>query len=112
MPFCLRTALTGSAKPCLVNQASKIEQEGSKIPASAGSWAEVCTLEAEINWRRFLESLLARGLTGVELIISDDHAELKASLSGGASFRSLAAISVPSAAERLRFFMEGPASTR
>lgn len=34
--------------------------------------------EAEIHWREFLESLLARGLKGVELIISDDHSGLKA----------------------------------
>jgi len=34
--------------------------------------------EAEIHWREFLESLLRRGLTGVELIISDDHSGLKA----------------------------------
>ena len=33
--------------------------------------------EAEIHWRSFLESLLKRGLTGVQLIISDDHAGLK-----------------------------------
>lgn len=33
--------------------------------------------EAEVHWRRFLESLLKRGLTGVELIISDAHAGLK-----------------------------------
>jgi transposase-like protein len=39
---------------------------------------EIPTSEAEISWRRFLESLLARGLKGVKLIISDDHAGLKA----------------------------------
>lgn len=33
--------------------------------------------EAEIHWRSFLESLTQRGLTGVELITSDDHAGLK-----------------------------------
>lgn len=38
----------------------------------------VATSEAEINWRRFLESLLARGLHGIKLIIADDHAGLKA----------------------------------
>jgi len=38
----------------------------------------VATSEAEINWRRFLESLMARGMTGTRLIISDDHAGLKA----------------------------------
>lgn len=39
---------------------------------------DIATSEAEINWRRFLESLLARGLTGVRLIVADDHAGLKA----------------------------------
>ena len=33
--------------------------------------------EAEIHWRSFLESLTQRGLTGVELITSDDHAGLE-----------------------------------
>lgn len=33
--------------------------------------------EAEVHWRRFLEGLLKRGLTGIELIISDDHAGLR-----------------------------------
>jgi len=33
--------------------------------------------EAEIHWAEFLESLLERGLKGVELIISDDHSGLK-----------------------------------
>ena len=37
-----------------------------------------CALsEAEVHWRHFLEGLLKRGLTGVKLIISDDHAGLK-----------------------------------
>jgi transposase-like protein len=34
--------------------------------------------EAEVHWRSFLSSLLERGLTGVKLIVSDDHAGLKA----------------------------------
>lgn len=33
--------------------------------------------EAEIHWRTFLKSLKQRGLTGVKLIISDDHSGLK-----------------------------------
>jgi putative transposase len=37
-----------------------------------------CSLsEAEIHWRSFLERLTQRGLTGVELITSDDHAGLE-----------------------------------
>ncbi len=40
-----------------------------------------CSLsEAEVHWRAFLEALLARGLKGVEMVISDDHAGLKAAL--------------------------------
>lgn len=34
--------------------------------------------EHEVHWRRFLQSLVARGLSGVALVISDDHAGLKA----------------------------------
>ncbi|RMF62920.1 MAG: IS256 family transposase [Bacteroidetes bacterium] len=33
--------------------------------------------EHEVHWRTFLQSLVARGLCGVELIISDAHAGLK-----------------------------------
>jgi transposase-like protein len=33
--------------------------------------------EAEVHWREFFKSLLARGLHGVELIVSDAHAGLK-----------------------------------
>lgn len=36
--------------------------------------------EAEVHWREFLTGLLARGLTGVQLVTSDDHAGLKAAL--------------------------------
>jgi putative transposase len=34
--------------------------------------------EAEVHWRQFLQSLVARGLRGVRLLVSDDHAGLKA----------------------------------
>lgn len=34
--------------------------------------------EAEVHWREFLQSLVQRGLCGVELITSDDHAGLEA----------------------------------
>jgi transposase-like protein len=38
----------------------------------------VALSEAEVHWRAFLDSLIRRGLRGVKLIISDDHAGLKA----------------------------------
>ena len=36
--------------------------------------------EAEVHWRSFFESLVNRGLHGVELIVSDAHSGLKAAL--------------------------------
>ncbi len=38
----------------------------------------VALSEQEVHWRSFLQSLVARGLRGLRLIISDDHAGLKA----------------------------------
>ena len=40
--------------------------------------ASVSLSEAEVHWRDFFAGLQGRGLHGVELIISDDHAGLKA----------------------------------
>jgi len=36
--------------------------------------------EAEVHWRSFLESLQKRGLSGINLITSDDHVGLRAAL--------------------------------
>lgn len=36
--------------------------------------------EAEVHWRKFLESLVSRGLHGITLITSDAHSGLKAAL--------------------------------
>ena len=38
--------------------------------------ASVSLSEAEVHWRQFLESLVKRGLTGVELFTSDSHTGL------------------------------------
>ena len=38
-----------------------------------------CALsEAEVHWRAFLESLISRGMRGVQFVVSDDHASLRA----------------------------------
>lgn len=42
--------------------------------------ASVGTSEAEIHWRTFIESLQARGMTGVKFVVSDDHQGLKNAL--------------------------------
>lgn len=50
----------------------------------------VALSEAEIHWRAFLESLQARGLRGVEYVVSDDHAGLRAArraVLGGATWQ-------------------------
>lgn len=38
----------------------------------------VALSEAEVHWRAFFQSLVQRGLSGVEFIVSDDHAGLQA----------------------------------
>jgi putative transposase len=38
----------------------------------------VALSESEVHWRDFMSSLIARGLRGVRLIVSDDHAGLRA----------------------------------
>ncbi|MCP5115475.1 MAG: IS256 family transposase [bacterium] len=50
-----------------------------------------CALsEAEVHWRAFLESLLARGMRGVRFVVSDDHPGLRAArkaVLGGATWQ-------------------------
>jgi transposase-like protein len=50
----------------------------------------VALSEAEVHWRAFLESLQARGLRGVEYVVADDHAGLRAArraVLGGATWQ-------------------------
>jgi transposase-like protein len=69
-----KVRLEGRIVDCAVLIAVGIEASGKRRVLGC----EIAISEAEINWRRFLESLLARGLKGVKLIIADDHAGLKA----------------------------------
>jgi putative transposase len=48
----------------------------------------VATSEAEVHWRQFIDTLILRGLRGIRLITSDDHAGIKAALN--ASFPGVA----------------------
>ena len=48
------------------------------MPRAGGKSSGCRYGEAEVHWRTFLTSLLNRGLHGVRLIVSDDHAGLKA----------------------------------
>ncbi len=51
-----------------VNRAGKRQMLGVSVSLS----------EHELHWRTFMQDLVARGLCGVQLIVSDDHAGLKA----------------------------------
>lgn len=51
-----------------INTEGKREVLGMQVSAS----------EAEVNWRMFLSDLVRRGLSGVQLIVSDAHEGLKA----------------------------------
>ena len=69
-----RVRMNGSAVDAAVLQAVGINAEGRREVVGMS----VSTSEAEVHWRTFFTSLLNRGLHGVRLIVSDDHAGLKA----------------------------------
>lgn len=64
----------GSVVDCAVLVAIGITLDGKRSILGVS----VSLSEAEVHWRQFLESLQNRGLHGVRLITSDDHAGLKA----------------------------------
>ena len=50
----------------------------------------VALSEAEVHWREFFEGLVARGMRGIEFVVSDDHAGLRAArraVLGGATWQ-------------------------
>jgi transposase-like protein len=58
---------------CSVLVAIGVDSEGHRSVLGVS----VSLSEAEVHWREFFKSLLARGLYGVELVTSDAHAGLK-----------------------------------
>ena len=69
-----KTREHGVADDCAVLSAIGIEPSGKRRVLGVS----VAFSEAEVHWRAFLESLVARGLQGVEFVTSDDHPGLKA----------------------------------
>jgi len=63
----------GSVRDCAVLLAVGVLPSGQRSILGVS----VSLSEAEVHWREFLNSLCERGLRGVELIVSDDHAGLK-----------------------------------
>lgn len=65
---------SGSVVSCAVLIAVGVDGEGHRSVLGVS----VSLSEAEVHWRDFLASLQERGLHSVQLIVSDDHAGLKA----------------------------------
>ncbi len=63
----------GSVRDCAVLIAIGILENGQRSVLGVS----VSLSEAEIHWRTFMRSLMDRGLHGVQMIVSDDHAGLK-----------------------------------
>jgi transposase-like protein len=68
---------SGSVVDCAVLVAVGVREDGKRSILGVS----VSLSEAELHWREFLASLQERGLHGVELVASDDHAGRKAALS-------------------------------
>lgn len=64
----------GSVVSCAVLIAVGVGEDGKRSVLGVS----VSLSEAEVHWRDFIEQLQQRGLHGVQLIVSDDHAGLKA----------------------------------
>lgn len=69
-----RVREAGQLVDCAVLVAVGITQDGRRRVLGVS----VALSEAEVHWRAFLDSLIRRGLSGVKLIVSDDHTGLKA----------------------------------
>jgi transposase-like protein len=69
-----RVREAGQIVDCAVLVAVGITADGKRRVLGAS----VALSEAEVHWRAFLDSLIRRGLSGVKLIVADDHAGLKA----------------------------------
>jgi putative transposase len=66
--------LDGQIRDAAVLMASGVNLEGKRLILGVS----VSLGEQELHWRDFLQSLMERGMTGVELIISDAHVGLQA----------------------------------
>ena len=64
----------GIVQDAAILMASGVQKDGKRSILGIS----VSLSEAEVHWRAFLEGLVARGLHGVILIISDDHVGLQA----------------------------------
>lgn len=71
-----KVRMDGSILSCAVLIATGVMENGHRTVLGTS----VSLSEAEVHWRQFLLSLQKRGLHGVKMITSDDHAGLRAAL--------------------------------
>lgn len=64
----------GQLLDCAVLLAMGVRPDGKRVLLGVS----VALSEAEVHWRTFFQSLVQRGLHGVQFIVSDDHVGLKA----------------------------------
>jgi len=67
-----RVRQDGQIRDVAILIATGIDRSGKRILLGVS----ISLGEQEVHWRIFLQSLVARGLSGVQLFISDDHAGL------------------------------------
>lgn len=72
-----KVRIGGSVVSAAVLVAMAVREDGKRSIVGVS----VATSEAEVHWREFLQSLVLRGLHGVQLTTSDDHPGIKAALS-------------------------------
>ena len=66
--------MAGQVRDAAILVAAGVDLQGKRTILGVS----VALSEQEVHWRTFLQSLVARGLRGIRLIISDDHAGLRA----------------------------------
>ena len=71
-----KVRIGGQVRSVAVLIAIGVNAEGKRIVLGIS----VSLSEAEVHWRRFLESLVQRGLHGIQMVTSDDHSGLRAAL--------------------------------
>jgi putative transposase len=69
-----KVRVDGQIRDVAVLIASGVDLEGKRTLLGVS----VSLSEGEVHWRSFLQSLVVRGMSGVRLIISDDHSGLEA----------------------------------
>jgi transposase-like protein len=90
-----KVRLDGQVRDAAVLLAAGVDEQGKRHILGVS----VSLSEREVHWRTFLQGLVARGLQGVQLIISDAHAGLQQARRAVFWGCALAALSVPPAAK-------------